>query len=105
MSVTELQALSRKLPIVFAAVADPVGAGFVESMAHPGGNATGFMLFEYSLGGKLLELLKQIAPGVTRVCCTPRSRQSGLARHVRRRTGRSAFARRGRDRYRHTRWR
>jgi ABC-type uncharacterized transport system substrate-binding protein len=67
MSVAALQALSRTLPIVFAAVADPVGAGFVESMAHPGGNATGFMLYEYSLGGKLLELLRQIAPGVTRV--------------------------------------
>jgi putative tryptophan/tyrosine transport system substrate-binding protein len=62
-----LQALSHTLPIVFAAVADPVGAGFVESMAHPGGNATGFMIFEYSLGGKLLELLRQIAPNVIRV--------------------------------------
>ena len=61
------RALSRTLPIVFAAVGDPVGAGFVESMAHPGGNATGFMLYEYSFGGKLLELLRQIAPGVTRV--------------------------------------
>ena len=67
MSVAALQALSRTLPIVFAAVGDPVGAGFVESMAHPGGNATGFMLYEYSFGGKLLELLRQIAPGVTRV--------------------------------------
>ena len=67
ISVAALQALSRTLPIVFAAVADPVGAGFVESMAHPGGNATGFMIFEYSLGGKLLELLRQIAPDVTRV--------------------------------------
>jgi putative tryptophan/tyrosine transport system substrate-binding protein len=67
MSVSALQGLSRTLPIVFAAVADPVGAGFVESMAHPGGNATGFMLYEYSLGGKLLELLRQIAPSVTRV--------------------------------------
>jgi putative ABC transport system substrate-binding protein len=66
-SVGELQALSHTLPIVFAAVADPVGAGFVESMAHPGGNATGFMIFEYSLGGKLLELLRQIAPNVIRV--------------------------------------
>ena len=66
-SVTALQALSRTLPIVFAAVADPAGAGLVESLAHPGGNATGFMLYEYSLGGKLLELLRQIAPGVTRV--------------------------------------
>jgi putative ABC transport system substrate-binding protein len=66
-SVGELQALSRTVPIVFAAVADPAGAGFVESLAHPGGNATGFMLYEYSWGGKLLELLRQIAPGVTRV--------------------------------------
>ena len=67
MSVTAVQALSRTLPIVFAAVADPVGAGFVESMARPGGNATGFMIYEYSLGGKFLELLRQIAPSVTRV--------------------------------------
>ena len=66
-SVTALQALSLTLPIVFAAVADPVGAGFVDSMAHPGGNATGFMLYEYSLGGKFLELLRQIAPNVARV--------------------------------------
>ncbi len=48
-------------------VTDPVGAGFVESLARPGGNITGFMLFEYGLSGKWLELLKQIAPGVTRV--------------------------------------
>src|SRR5262245_15498083 len=67
MSVSALQALSRTLPIVFAAVADPAGAGFVESLAHPGGNATGFMLYEYSWGGKVLEVLRQIAPGVTRV--------------------------------------
>jgi ABC-type uncharacterized transport system substrate-binding protein len=57
---------SRAVPIVFPA-ADPVGAGFVDSLARPGGNATGFMVFEYSLAGKWLELLKQIAPGVTRV--------------------------------------
>ena len=55
------------VPIVFANVADPVGAGFVETMAQPGGNATGFVQFEYSLSGKWLELLKQIAPSVTRV--------------------------------------
>jgi putative ABC transport system substrate-binding protein len=67
MSVSALQALSRALPIVFAAVADPVGAGFVESMARPGGNATGFMIYEYSLGAKFLELLREIAPNVTRV--------------------------------------
>jgi putative ABC transport system substrate-binding protein len=58
---------TRTVPIVFVNVADPVGAGFVDSMARPGGNATGFVQFEYSLSGKWLELLKQIAPGVTRV--------------------------------------
>jgi ABC-type uncharacterized transport system substrate-binding protein len=57
---------TRTVPIVFANVADPVGAGFVDSLSRPGGNATGFMQFEYSLSGKWLELLKQIAPGVTR---------------------------------------
>ena len=54
------------MPIVFVGVVDPVGAGFVESLARPGGNATGFTSFEYGLSGKWLELLKQIAPGVTR---------------------------------------
>jgi putative ABC transport system substrate-binding protein len=57
---------TRTVPIVFVAVADPVGAGFVESMARPGGNATGFIQFEYSLSGKWLQLLKEIAPEVTR---------------------------------------
>ena len=67
MGVTAMQALSHTLPIVFAAVADPVGAGFVESMVRPGGNATGFMIYEYSLGGKFLQLLREIAPNLTRV--------------------------------------
>jgi putative ABC transport system substrate-binding protein len=58
---------TRTVPVVFPTVVDPVGAGFVDSLARPGGNATGFLLFEYSLGGKWLELLKQIVPGVTRV--------------------------------------
>jgi putative ABC transport system substrate-binding protein len=58
---------TRTVPIVFAIAADPVAAGFVDSLARPGGNATGFMLFEFSMGGKWLELLKEIAPGVTRV--------------------------------------
>ena len=53
---------TRTVPIVFPFVIDPVGAGFVDSLARPGGNATGFMSFEYSLGGKWLELLKEIAP-------------------------------------------
>jgi putative ABC transport system substrate-binding protein len=60
-----LQATST-LPIVFVIVIDPVGAGFVTSLDRPGGNATGFLMFEYGLSGKWLELLKQIAPGVTR---------------------------------------
>ena len=58
---------TRTLPIVFPVVGDPVAAGFVESLARPGGNATGFMTFEYGMGGKWLELLQQIAPAVTRV--------------------------------------
>ena len=57
---------SRTVPIVFVLVADPVGAGFVDSLARPGGNATGFLSVEYGMGGKLLELLKEIAPRVTR---------------------------------------
>jgi len=58
---------ARNVPIVFVIVPDPVGAGFVESLSRPGGNATGFINFEYSIGAKWLELLKQVAPGVTRV--------------------------------------
>jgi len=58
---------TRAVPIVFVHVPDPVGAGFVDSMARPGGNATGFISFEYSMGAKWLELLKQVAPGVKRV--------------------------------------
>ena len=57
---------TRSVPIIFTIVADPVGAGFVDSLARPGGNATGFMEFEYSLSAKWVELLKQIAPHVTR---------------------------------------
>ena len=66
-TVGPLLQATRTVPIVFPIVGDPVGAGFVDSLARPGGNATGFMIFEYSLSGKWLELLKQIAPGVTRV--------------------------------------
>jgi putative ABC transport system substrate-binding protein len=62
-----LQQVTRTVPIVFVTVIDPVGAGFVESLARPGGNSTGFTLFEYSISGKWLELLKEIAPGVKRV--------------------------------------
>ena len=57
---------TRTVPLVFVYVADPVGAGFVESLSRPGGNATGFMQFDYGLSANWLELLKEIAPGVTR---------------------------------------
>jgi ABC-type uncharacterized transport system substrate-binding protein len=65
-SLGRLLQFSRTVPIVFANVADPVGAGFVDTLARPGGNATGFTQFEYSLSAKWLELLKQIAPAVRR---------------------------------------
>jgi len=66
-SIALLLQATRSVPIVFTLVVDPVGAGYVDSLAHPGGNATGFTVFEYSIGGKWLELLKEIAPRVTRV--------------------------------------
>jgi putative ABC transport system substrate-binding protein len=65
-TVGPLLRATRTVPIVFPIAGDPVGAGLVESLARPGGNATGFMTFEYSMSGKWLELLKQIAPGTTR---------------------------------------
>ena len=67
--------LTRTIPIVFTIVPDPVGAGFVDSLARPGGNATGFSQFEYGLSSKWLELLKEVAPGVTRVAVV---REPGL---------------------------
>jgi putative tryptophan/tyrosine transport system substrate-binding protein len=66
LSVAALQRVTRTLPIVFVQVSDPVGAGLVDSLARPGGNTTGFMIFEYSLSGKWLELLKEITPRATR---------------------------------------
>jgi putative tryptophan/tyrosine transport system substrate-binding protein len=75
-AVAPLLQSTSTIPIVFALVADPVGAGFVESLARPGGNATGFTNFEYAFGGKWLELLKEIAPGVTRAAVL---RESGIA--------------------------
>jgi putative tryptophan/tyrosine transport system substrate-binding protein len=65
-STGQLLRATHTVPIVFSIVPDPVGSGFVESLSRPGGNATGFMQFEYGLSGKWLELLKEIAPGVTR---------------------------------------
>jgi ABC-type uncharacterized transport system substrate-binding protein len=64
--VTPLLQATRIVPIVFVVVPDPVGAGFVDSLARPGGNATGFIQFEYGLSGKWLELLKELAPRMTR---------------------------------------
>ncbi len=75
-AVARLLQATRTIPIVFTVVADPVGAGFVESLARPGGHATGFTNFEYAFGGKWLELLKEIAPGVRRVAVL---RESGIA--------------------------
>jgi ABC-type uncharacterized transport system substrate-binding protein len=75
-SVAALQQASRTVPIVFAGVIDPVGAGLVKSMARPGGNTTGFTGFEYAIGAKWLELLKEMAPSVTRVAVL---RDSGIA--------------------------
>jgi putative tryptophan/tyrosine transport system substrate-binding protein len=66
-TVAPLLQATRTVPIVFVVVIDPVGAGFVASLARPGGNATGFTIFEYGLSAKWLELLKQVAPGTTRV--------------------------------------
>jgi putative ABC transport system substrate-binding protein len=66
-AVGQLLRLTRSIPIVFPTISDPVGAGYIESLARPGGNATGFMGNEYSLNAKYLELLKEIAPGTTRV--------------------------------------
>ena len=66
-TVPPLLQATHTIPIVFPLAADPVGGGYVDSLAHPGGNATGFMMYEYTFGGKWLELLKDIAPNITRV--------------------------------------
>jgi ABC-type uncharacterized transport system substrate-binding protein len=71
-----LMQATRTVPVVFAQSVDPVGNGYIESMARPGGNATGFIQFEYSFSGKWLELLKEIAPSVTRVAVV---REPGVA--------------------------
>ena len=78
-TVGPLLQATRTVPIVFPVLGDPVAAGYVESLARPGGNVTGFMIFEYSMGGKWLELLKQIAPGVTRAAVLRDPTQSGAS--------------------------
>src|SRR6266545_6633601 len=82
-SVVALQRATHTVPIVFVLVSDPVGTGYVETLARPGGNTTGFTLFEYSTSGKYLELLKEVAPGVKRAAVI---RESGTA------TGTGQFA-------------
>jgi putative ABC transport system substrate-binding protein len=77
-TVRPLQQATRTLPIVFAGVVDPVAAGFVDSLAHPGGHTTGFTQFEYGMSGKWLELLKEIAPNVVRAALL-RSRDVTIA--------------------------
>ena len=77
-SLVPLLQATRTVPIVFVAVSDPVGAGYVDSLSRPGGNATGFMVFDYDLSAKWLELLKEIAPGVTRAAVLRSAISSGI---------------------------
>jgi putative tryptophan/tyrosine transport system substrate-binding protein len=89
-AIAPLQQATRTVPIVFVGVADPVGAGYVDSLARPGGNATGFLVWEYSIAAKWLELLKEIAPQVTRamvlrqsaIAAGPASSPSSRLRHL-----------------------
>ena len=84
-TVPPLLQATRTVPIVFPVVTDPVGAGYVDSLARPGGNATGFMIFEFGMSGKFLELLKEIAPNVTRAAVIRDATiPSGMASAVRR---------------------
>ena len=76
-AVGPLQAATRSIPIVFVLVPDPVGQGFVDSLARPGGNVTGFTLYEFGMGGKWLQLLKEIAPRVTRAAVIRDSTTTG----------------------------
>ena len=111
VTVGPLLQATRTVPIVFPTASDPVGAGFVDSLARPGGNATGFMIFEYGMAGKWLELLKEIAPSVTRAAVLrdpyPRRRHQPVCRHPGRGTvaqgggNPGQCARRRRDRARH----
>ena len=94
-TVGPLLQATRTVPIVFPGIVDPVGAGLVDSLARPGGNTTGFLLFEYSLSGKWLELLKEIAPSVTRVAVLRDPAISAGHRPVWRHPGRSAVVQGG----------
>ena len=80
-NLTALQQATRTVPIVFVKISDPVGMGIVESLARPGGNATGLPLAEFGLSGKWLELLKEIAPGVPRVAVLRESSNPSVPRN------------------------
>ena len=77
IALAAVQQISHTIPVVFVNLIDPVSGGFVESLARPGGNATGFLLFEYGISGKWLELLKEIAPRVTRVAVLRETQGAG----------------------------
>ena len=94
LTVEPLLQATRSIPIVFTIVLDPVGSGLVASLSRPGGNATGFMMFEYSLAAKWPELLKQIAPDVTRAAVL-RETTPHRDRPIRRHPVRGAVRRRG----------
>ena len=81
ISLAALLQATRTVPMVFVAIVDPVGTGFINSLSRPGGNATGFMLFDYDLSAKWLELLKEIAPGVTRGAVLRACRAPGVHSH------------------------
>src|SRR5215467_5515371 len=82
-AVPILQQATKTVPIVFVSISDPVGRGIVSNMARPGGNITGFQLFEFSVIGKLLEALKEIAPKVARVACLVNPDNPAADFHVR----------------------
>jgi len=94
-TVGPLQQVTNTIPIVFPVAGDPVAGGFVESLARPGGNITGFAIFEYSIGAKWLELLKQVAPHVTRAAVLTAGRVTRCARASWRGSGCWAYARGG----------
>ncbi len=96
-SAAALQQATRTVPIVFVTVVDPVGSGFVDNLARPGGNITGFTLFEYSMSGKWLELLKEIAPGVRRAAVIRDPALAGGGRPVGCHPSRGAIGRGGGD--------
>jgi putative ABC transport system substrate-binding protein len=89
-STTALRDLTRTIPIVFAQVADPLGSGLIDNMARPTGNITGFTNYEYDIGGKWLEMLKEIAPSVTRVLVIHNSANVSAAGLIRATQGASA---------------